>query len=84
MYRSIHGHLKVVSTISWNNFPKPDLDFHLKQINLYDVVQDAFNNNPQRYILLNNHFNDFRNEFYEYRLKLESLEHFYAKNSEEI
>lgn len=25
MYRSIHGHLKVVSTISWNNFPKPDL-----------------------------------------------------------
>lgn len=66
------------------NKMKADLDFHLKQINLYDVVQDAFNNNPQRYILLNNHFNDFRNEFYEYRLKLESLEHFYAKNSEEI
>ena len=25
MYRSIHGHLNVVLTISWNNFPKPDL-----------------------------------------------------------
>lgn len=25
MYWSIHSHLKVTSTIIWNNFPKPDL-----------------------------------------------------------
>ena len=32
MYRSIHGHLKVVSTISWNNFPKPDLSHIIEMV----------------------------------------------------
>ncbi|CAA0288776.1 Uncharacterised protein [Klebsiella oxytoca] len=32
MYRSIHGHLKLVSTISWNNFPKPDLSHIIEKV----------------------------------------------------
>ncbi|MBZ7206429.1 hypothetical protein FMK66_02880 [Klebsiella michiganensis] len=32
MYRSIHGHLKVVSTINWNNFPKPDLSHIIEKV----------------------------------------------------
>lgn len=32
MHRSIHGHLKVVSTISWNNFPKPDLSHIIERV----------------------------------------------------
>ena len=32
MYRSIHGHLKVVLTISWNNFPKSDLTHTIEKV----------------------------------------------------
>ena len=66
------------------NKMRADFDFHLKQINLYNIVQNAFKTNPQRYTLLKNYFDDFRNEFYKYQLKLASIEDFYTKNSEKI
>ncbi|MCO8047070.1 hypothetical protein [Acinetobacter towneri] len=61
-----------------------DIDFHLKQINQYHILKIAHDNNPQRYTVLKNHFDDFKNEFHKYQLKLTSIENLYTKNSEEL
>ncbi|MEC8887672.1 MAG: hypothetical protein VX875_11445 [Pseudomonadota bacterium] len=61
-----------------------NFDFHLKQIGLFEVVKTAFKNKPQRYNLLKNHFEEFENEFFNYKFKLASITDFHINKSEKV
>lgn len=61
-----------------------NFDFHLKQIGLFEVVKTAFENKPQRYNLLKNHFEEFENEFFNYKFKLASITDFHINKSEKV